>query len=558
MSELLIEKLEGIGAPGLQALLGRDLVRNLPLLKQATDDSYQSERHLASLLLGKHRSSLLADDQVRESLLRTLTDEELKRLVQESLLGDGPATTRQEAFEKLKQLSFSGDYARALISVFGLDDSYLPQPHERPIPFETVQVQWPNYQLHPYQRQVCDKIFEAAKQGERRLLVHMPTGAGKTRTTMEAILAAWQSEGAADSFVIWLAPSMELCEQAAGTLRALWPHRGQKPLTVHRVWRTVRPDLDLDTNGFIIASTSTLNALLNGTAEEREIVRAMRNRAFCVVFDEAHHALAKTYHALVESLVGQNRSSGWIPSLIGLTATPGRGVTQESNLALADVFGGSKTTIDVASLSNALPGETPIAYLQRQSYLARLKHYELETGIEITAVENQEQGKDIARAALKDLSASIDRNRILVAAIKREVEDKRPTLVFTCGTEHSRILSAILGYQGINAVAIESNTPAHVRSRAIEGFKKADGSVPVLLNFDILATGFDAPVLRTLIVARPIFSVILYSQVLGRALRGPQMGGQAECRVIDLKDNFERIPGIDHAFNFFDEFWRPI
>ncbi|UPT74149.1 MAG: DEAD/DEAH box helicase family protein [Elusimicrobiota bacterium] len=541
----------------MQTLLGKDLVRNLPLLQQSADDSYQSERHLASLLMGKYRSGLLGEDAVRKELLKTLTDEEIRQLFLDSATAQPIPYARPEALRILSPLPFSGEYARGLIEILGLDDSYLPQPNERPIPFEVVQVQWPNYQLHPYQRNVCDKIFDAAKAGEKRLLVHMPTGAGKTRTTLEAIIAAWQAEGATDSFVIWLAPSMELCEQAAGTLRALWPHRGQRPLTVHRVWRTVRPDLDLDTNGFVIASTSTLNALLNGTAEERDIVRTLRKRAFCVVFDEAHHALAKTYHTLVESLVGENRASGWVPSLIGLTATPGRGVTQESNLALAEVFGGNKVTIDIGQLPDALPDETPIAYLQRQSYLARLKHYELDTGVEITAVEQQEQGKDIPRAALRDLSSNIDRNKLLVAAIKREVEDKRPALIFTCGTEHSRILSAILGYQGINAVAIESNTPAHVRARAIEGFKKADGSVPVLLNYDILSTGFDAPALRTLIVARPIFSVILYSQILGRALRGPKMGGQAECRVIDLRDNFERIPGVDHAFSYFDEFWRP-
>ena len=555
MSQPLIERLEGLGVLDLQTLLGKDLIRNLPLLQQTADDSYQSERHLATLLVGKHRSGLLADDAVRKELLKTLSDDEIKQLLSDSTQHTGPYL-RADALKALISMPFGGEFARSLIPILGLDDTYLPQPNERPIPFETIQVNWPNYELHPYQRLVCDKIFEVAKHGEQRLLVHMPTGAGKTRTTMEAILAAWQAKGATDSFILWLAPSMELCEQAAGTLRALWPHRGQHPLTVHRVWRTVRPDLELDTNGFIIASTSTLNALLNGSPEEREMVRAMRSRAFCVIFDEAHHALADTYNALVESLVGSNRMSGWIPSLIGLTATPGRGTTQESNLALAEVFSGNKVTIDVARLADSQPNETPIAYLQRQNYLARLKHYELETGVEITPV-NQGEERDIPRASLRELAANIDRNRLLIGAIKREVEDKRPTLVFTCGTEHSRILSSILGYQGINAIAIESNTPAHVRSRAIDGFKKADGTVPVLLNYDILATGFDAPALRTLIVARPIFSVILYSQILGRALRGPKMGGQAECRVIDLRDNFERIPGVDHAFSYFDEFWRP-
>ena len=37
-------------------------------------------------------------------------------------------------------------------------------------------------------------------------------------------------------------------------------------------------------------------------------------------------------------------------------------------------------------------------------------------------------------------------------------------------------------------------------------------------------------------IARPTTSPVIYSQMLGRGLRGPKFGGKTECLLIDLKD----------------------
>lgn len=50
-------------------------------------------------------------------------------------------------------------------------------------------------------------------------------------------------------------------------------------------------------------------------------------------------------------------------------------------------------------------------------------------------------------------------------------------------------------------------------------------------------------------------SVVLYSQMLGRGLRGLKMGGNDECLLIDVKDNLEKY-NEKMAFTHFENYWK--
>jgi hypothetical protein len=75
----------------------------------------------------------------------------------------------------------------------------------------------------------------------------------------------------------------------------------------------------------------------------------------------------------------------------------------------------------------------------------------------------------------------------------------------------------------------------------IEEFRA--GRLQFLCNYGVLTTGFDAPKIRAVIIARPTTSVVLYEQMIGRGMRGPLNGGTEECQVIDLQDNIARFQG---------------
>ena len=82
------------------------------------------------------------------------------------------------------------------------------------------------------------------------------------------------------------------------------------------------------------------------------------------------------------------------------------------------------------------------------------------------------------------------------------------------------------------------------------------GEIRVLTNYGVLTTGFDAPSVRALIIARPVYSRGLYQQMIGRGLRGPKNGGKEHCLIINVADNVAQYGG-QLAFRGFEHLWRP-
>jgi superfamily II DNA or RNA helicase len=68
-------------------------------------------------------------------------------------------------------------------------------------------------------------------------MVDLPTGAGKTRVAIEAIIN-WAKVGGSFPNVLWIAEREELCEQAVGQWVQLWRWKGllSERLHVQRYW----------------------------------------------------------------------------------------------------------------------------------------------------------------------------------------------------------------------------------------------------------------------------------------------------------------------------------
>ena len=78
----------------------------------------------------------------------------------------------------------------------------------------------------------------------------------------------------------------------------------------------------------------------------------------------------------------------------------------------------------------------------------------------------------------------------------------------------------------------------------------------VLVNYGILATGFDAPNTSAALIARPTKSLVLYSQMVGRALRGTRVGGNAQAEIVTVVDT--ALPGFGDqakAFSNWEDVW---
>ena len=111
-------------------------------------------------------------------------------------------------------------------------------------------------------------------------------------------------------------------------------------------------------------------------------------------------------------------------------------------------------------------------------------------------------------------------------------------------------MKSILFDYKIEAEIVDANSKN--RSRIIDDFK--NGNLNVLLNFGVLTTGFDAPKTDVCIIARPINSIVMYSQMVGRILRGELNNGNKKNTLYTIKDNLSH-GDYDDLFKSFNEFY---
>jgi len=254
-----------------------------------------------------------------------------------------------------------------------------------------------------------------------------------------------------------------------------------------------------------------------------------------IVIDEAHKITAPSYKLALEELTTSHKY------VIGITATPGRSVVDDKeNKLLASIF-------DYKLLD-------PIQSLRKMGVLSYIEHKEIETGLNFQIKIDSET--DYSKQSLKQISESKARNKKISDIVKEEVSKGKPTLIFSCNTYHSRLLCAYLAVAGVKSAYIDHTQSYSVRKKIIDDFKS--GVIDVIINYGVLSTGFDAPRIRTVVISRPTSSVVLYSQMLGRGLRGPKVGGNKECTIIDIVDNLKKHGDQRRVYNYFSEFWSKV
>lgn len=187
----------------LQQLLGDSVVRLIRLINPAL----ATPSRLRQLLLELHTpGDLLRDNKTRQLLFELLPIETVNDLL-ESL----QINYTNNPYEKLFRLrpSKGSTLENRLFSFFGETPPIDIHHDESP---KLVQING-KYELFMHQRNAAREVLELLSSDRRRVLLHMPTGAGKTRTAMHVI--ADRLRNYEPSLVIWLAYSDELCEQAA-------------------------------------------------------------------------------------------------------------------------------------------------------------------------------------------------------------------------------------------------------------------------------------------------------------------------------------------------------
>ena len=92
-------------------------------------------------------------------------------------------------------------------------------------------------------------------------MISMPTGSGKTRVAVQAIVEAMREDGFRGG-ILWVADRDELCEQAVEAWRQVWASEGPQAqrLRISRMWAGQPQPLPTSEMHVIVATIQTLSA----------------------------------------------------------------------------------------------------------------------------------------------------------------------------------------------------------------------------------------------------------------------------------------------------------
>ncbi len=439
------------------------------------------------------------------------------------------------------------DFVRAL----GFSVEWAGRHRPRRSPFLEVDGPRSLPDLHDYQKRIVGNVRNLLHNGHgsrsgRRGMISLPTGSGKTRVAVQAVVEAMHDDF--DGGVLWVADRDELCEQAVDAWQQVWASVGVegKRLRVSRMWAGQPRPRPASDQHVIVATIQTMYAKLSRQPDAYRFLADFK----LVVFDEAHRSVAPTYTTVMADLGMTRWKRDTEPFLIGLTATPYRGHDEAETARLVSRYG--RIRLDAGAFSADEPTEV-IAELQEMKVLAHADHQIIEGGEfslsddELKEIQAMRNPAWLPRSMEAKIARDAHRTRRIIDAYGKFVSKGWAAIIFATSVEHAQTLAALLNSEGVRARAVSGGTEASIRRDIVERFR--GGQLDVLVNYAVFREGFDAPKTRVIIVARPVYSPNLYFQMIGRGLRGPRNGGNDRCLIVNVRDN---IDNFDRALAFDD------
>jgi superfamily II DNA or RNA helicase/uncharacterized tellurite resistance protein B-like protein len=397
-------------------------------------------------------------------------------------------------------------------------------------------------------------------------IVHLPTGAGKTRIALEFIARTLAAEP--NHRFLWVTNAKLLVQQ---TMQKAVEYASMFPGGTRIAWYDGEPDFLEDENVHLTLLTAAHLRTELPYAHDKRSRHPWRRRLetgvpLTLIYDESHQlggdVLQEELDRFYEKVINPGRTR-W--RVIGLSATPIPTRLQAHDLLRETVFpirSGLKTVgvewgmhvfhrVDNAELIQAGVLCPVNMHLDRsgvfdipQDTLKRV----------IGDLRLKPPGEHARKDDVLKFAMKFDRDVIGDSAIVGFLADRLAhnldtlgkTIVFVPSIDiANRLVAALTAHPTcVGKVAAVHNkmselrhavpgqaarSPAEVLSRF-----KARGAEPcILVNVEMLTEGFDDPQVRSVVLAKMTLSTNRFWQMIGRGTRGTKSGGTTDCFVID-------------------------
>ena len=333
--------------------------------------------------------------------------------------------------------------------------------------------------LRPYQQEACEAVLGEWQKGNRKTLLVLPTGTGKTVVFSKVA----ENRVRHGDRVLILAHRGELLEQAEQKIQ----HFTGLGCALEKADAT-------SVNSYFRITVGSVQTMMR----QSRLQQYPKNYFGTVIVDEAHHVIAQSYQNILDYFSDA--------SVLGVTATPDR--SDRKNLG---------TYFDSLAYEYSLPQAI------KEGYLCKIVAQTVPLAIDITNV-------GIAAGDYKagELGDALEPYLEKIADEMLEYCKDRKTVVFLPLVATSQKFRDILLGKGIAAAEINGNSED--RAEILKDFES--GKYQVLCNAMLLTEGWDCPSVDCIICLRATKSRSLYSQIVGRGLR--PFPGKENCLLLDF------------------------
>ena len=367
--------------------------------------------------------------------------------------------------------------------------------------------------IRKYQESAIKEITGAYFSGEKRALVVLATGLGKTFVAAESIRRIRAIE---QKRVLVCAHTNDLVYQLE---RAFWPFL--KPSETTLVWNNYEPQNNesLENANFTFACVDTVyNYIIN--RKELPLFDIL-------LVDECHHVGSSMYDQVFDYLAAGKENGAFA---LGLTATPWRA----DEVQISKYFGEPKISVDIIDgLKNG--------------FLANIDYRIFTNNIDWNSLKNI-KGKSFSPKQInKTLFINQWDDSVVDTFHEAWNEQTNPRAIIFCGTiEHAITMKNKINALGFcRAEAIYSNASdrgfeamgQYKRNRILSDFD--EGNINVICAVDIFNEGIDVPDVNILVFQRVTHSRRIFIQQLGRGLRLSE--GKDKVIVLDFVSDIRRF-----------------
>lgn len=348
------------------------------------------------------------------------------------------------------------------------------------------------YTPYGYQTACLTAIQAARQQGEKRALIVMASGLGKTITM--AFDIKWFLEGGSGGRTLFLCHNNDLLYQAKTKFEAIIGPQASYGY-LHGTER------DLHYVDFLFASFQTMD-------QAKTLFRPDEFKYLAV--DESHHGQAPTYRPTIEYFRPD--------FLLGATATPDRMDMKD----IREIFGR-----EVFSL--------PLEEAMAQGLVAPVDYRLLTDEIMLKNVLESDEGRKISLAELNRKIFVPRRDEEIAEIINRHIAGipNPRVMVFAPTTRYCDHSATIIP----GSFAIHYRTPRRERVVRIELFRQE--IINKVITVNAFNEGLDIPNVNVLVFLRDTASRTVFLQQLGRGTR--LSPGKEKFIVLDFVANCERI-----------------